>query len=331
VITDEDIRDSVQRVLGRRIDDETWEFASNQEWIAGAREELDSGVDEGKVFDGLAERIGQALEYRSKPRTGESREIPPDGRDMALARVLGGLAAQDKSVLRFRKEVLRSRLLKPSKVPEWIRRRVDREGPPTFRRIVPVERGGTPLPTPFGFVKQTSLYLEFWDKDGAPMDVPIREDGALWRLKKLCKWLGEEYSFSEADAVAFVLSGRPAPAPRARAGYTLYPRLPARSVVRLEVNPRVSPREVAELYASMRGRLLRQMGLGTRSRSMTEEHAALAVFVSERQTSTWDDLRLEWNDSHPDRPFSDVRRFIRDVRAAYRRVTGEPLEWRGKD
>jgi hypothetical protein len=64
---------------------------------------------------------------------------------------------------------------------------------------------------------------------------------------------------------------------------------------------------------------------------MTEQHAELAVFAAERGAETWDQLRLQWNASHPDRGFSDVRRFIRDVRAAYRRVTGEPLNWKGRE
>jgi hypothetical protein len=183
----------------------------------------------------------------------------------------------------------------------------------------------------FGFVELTALYLNVWNNEGGLETVPVREDGVLWRLKKLCNWLGQEYGFIEQDGVAFVLSARMPPPARTRAGYSLAPRLPARSFVRLEVNPRVSPREVADFYATMRARLLQSMGLGNRSRLMTEQHAELAVFAAERGAETWDQLRLQWNASHPDRGFSDVRRFIRDVRAAYRRVTGEPLNWKGRE
>lgn len=327
----DDLRKAVQGLLNRRLDDETWAFAENGEWIDSTLEDLERGVDHDRAIGGLSRRIQQLLEYRAAPRTGETREIPPDGRDEAFARVLVARASREVSVARFRREVLRGQLISPSRVQAWVRTRSRKEGPPTFHRVVPVERDGTPLPTPFGFVEETASYLDVVDEDGRLDWVPIRHDGVLWRLKRLCRWLGEEYSFREPDAVAFVLSGRPAPAPRARAGYTLYPRLPARSVVHLEVNPRVSPREVADIYATMRGRLLKEMGLGTRSRPMTEDHAALAIFVAERQTESWDDLRLEWNEAHPDRPFSDVRRFIRDVRAAYHRVTGESLKWTGRE
>lgn len=321
----------MERVLERRLDDETWDFATEQEWVAAAHEELDSDVQPTKVVEGLAGRIRQLLDYRSAPRSTESRQIPPDGRDEALARVLAALASRDKSVARFRREVLRGRLLEPGRVTTWVRRHAQREGPPTFRRIVPVERGGTPLPTPFGFVEEQALYLEAWDDDGLSRNVPIREDGVLWRLKKLCKWLGEEYSFAEPDGVAFILSGRMPTAPRARAGFSVAPRLPARSFVRMDVNPRVSPREVADLYATMRGRLLRLMDLGSRSRAMTVQHAELAIFAAEQEAKSWDELRHRWNAAHPEREFVDVRRFIRDVRAAYRRVTGEPLNWKGRE
>lgn len=328
--TDEELRAAVTRLLDRRLDDETWAFASTQEWIAGSHEELDSGVHVDKVVESLAGRIRQLLDYRSAPRSTESREIPPDGRDEALARVLAALASRDKSVARFRREVMRGRLVEPSRVTEWVRRRARKEGPPTFRRIIPVERGGTPLPTPFGFVEERPLYLDVWDEVGLAQAVPIREDGVLWRLKKLCAWLGEEYSFAEPDCVAFVLSARMPPSPRTRAGFSVAPRLPARSFVRMDVNPRVSPREVADLYGTMRGRLLGLMDLGSRSRAMTEQHAELAIFAAEQEAQSWDELRLSWNSGHPQREFVDVRRFIRDVRAAYRRVTGEQLNWKGR-
>ncbi len=64
---------------------------------------------------------------------------------------------------------------------------------------------------------------------------------------------------------------------------------------------------------------------------MTEQHAELAVFAAEQDAQNWDELRLLWNVAHPEREFVDVRRFIRDVRAAYRRVTGEPLNWKGRE
>ncbi len=258
----DDLRASVERQLKRRLDDETWNFATEQEWVAAAREEFDSDVEPAKVVDGLTRRIRQLLDYRSAPRPTESRELPPDGRDEALARVLAALASRDKSVARFRREVLRSRLVRPPRVAEWVRRRAHKEGPPTFRRIVPVEGDGTPLLTPLGFVEERPVYLGVWNEEGLAQAVPIREDGVLWRLKKLCKWLGEEYSFAEPDGAAFILSGRMPSAPRTRAGFSLAPRLPARSFVRMDVNPRVSPREVADLYATMRGRLMALMDLG---------------------------------------------------------------------
>jgi hypothetical protein len=331
VINAQQIRSGVERRLGRKLDDETWAFAESQEWIDATLEELESDVDEDRAVAGLADRILQLLRYRSASRSPEHREIPPDGRDEALARVLAALASREPGVIRFRREVLRGQQVGAEHVAVWVRRRARREGAPTFRRVVLVERGGEPLPTPLGVVKEAAVYLDLWNEQGWLESVPIREDGVLGRLKKLSAWLGREYSFREPDAVTFILSGYIPPSPRARASYTLHLRLPARSVVRLEVNPRVSPREVAEVYASMRGRLLEQMGLGTRSRSMTEEHAELAIFVSEHDAESWDELRVEWNASHPDRPFTDVRRFIRDVRAAYRRVTGDPLAWKGKE
>ena len=234
---------------------ETWNFATEQEWVAAAREEFDSDVEPAKVVDGLTRRIRQLLDYRSAPRPTGSRELPPDGRDEALARVLAALASRDKSVARFRREVLRSRLVRPPRVAEWVRRRAHKEGPPTFRRIVPVEGDGTPLPDSVGLRRGAARVSGRLERGGAR---PSRSDSRGRRslaIEEAVQVAGRGIQLQqEPDGAAFILSGRMPSAPRTRAGFSLAPRLPARSFVRMDVNPRVSPREVADLYATMRER-----------------------------------------------------------------------------
>ena len=131
MITD-DLRKAVQGLLNRRLDDETWAFAENGEWIDSTLEDLERGVDHDRAIGGLSRRIQQLLEYRAAPRTGETREIPPDGRDEAFARVLVARASREVSVARFRREVLRGQLISPSRVQAWVRTDLARKGHPPF-------------------------------------------------------------------------------------------------------------------------------------------------------------------------------------------------------
>ena len=92
----------------------------------------------------------------------------------------------------------------------------------------------------------------------------------------------------------------------------------------------MSPEKVASLYRRVRAEAL---GEGRRHRAITEKHAQLAVFAAEaRDTNrTWNEVRIAWSEKYPDWTFSSTRIFIDAARSAYQRVTGQRLEWGGKE
>ncbi len=99
--------------------------------------------------------------------------------------------------------------------------------------------------------------------------------------------------------------------------------------MQLEVDLRVTPKDVMAFYADVRNEMLRHHE-GPRPRAITQGHAELAVFAEEVNDSrTWAEAMAEWNSRHEDWQYDEHRHFGRDCRKAYLRVTGEPLGWRG--
>jgi hypothetical protein len=108
----------------------------------------------------------------------------------------------------------------------------------------------------------------------------------------------------------------------------------------MKISPQARPDAVMDLYSDVRKAALEEIRGSSRPRAMSPENAELAAFAAEHGPTTWDprsqrwidvkpwsDLLAEWNQEHPERRFSDVRRFTRDVREAWERVTGQALDW----
>ena len=89
------------------------------------------------------------------------------------------------------------------------------------------------------------------------------------------------------------------------------------------------PDEVRALYLEARD----ELGGPTRVRDLGEKSAELAVFAFEhRAGSRWIEVMGRWNEKHPAAwKYTDEKRFNRDARQAFLRVTGDNLDWIGTE
>ena len=96
----------------------------------------------------------------------------------------------------------------------------------------------------------------------------------------------------------------------------------ATSRITLEVDPRISQRELARAYtdAQANGRLVGVAG-GT-SRRIEPRAAALAVFIAGHLSAPWRERQKLWNEEHAEWQSQDVRAFRTEARRAWQRVVG---------
>lgn len=168
---------------------------------------------------------------------------------------------------------------------------------------------------------------------------PLRTGTPVWRLKiaanavlRHChRWEEEcddpwKYHRFEEQVVAFVLCG----------SIPLYPAGTATihrdelsgqcHKITIEVIPRLSGSEVAQLYSQVRRRVF-----NGKDKPMSDKHLTLAVFMAERlsECSTWGALMAEWNKKHGKkwRYYKEIY-FSRNARWAWRRMTGKEWERR---
>ena len=100
-----------------------------------------------------------------------------------------------------------------------------------------------------------------------------------------------------------------------------YPRLVR---IDLSVDASLSPARVVAAYRKLRREA---WGANRRVRKMSLVTGELAVFATSCRgyDETWNEVREHWNRVFPAAAYSDTKKFSRDARAAYRRVTGKQL------
>lgn len=181
-----------------------------------------------------------------------------------------------------------------------------------------------PLPMPGESYFLDVDTLEYWNAvDLEARSTPVNRKGTLGWLKRVAQKLTAKYPWwEEFHAVAFILSGWEPSYPNARGTTATYleAEIPCQheSVI-VETDPRVSPREIANLYA----RLRRQKMPRRRYKPITKKHASLPVFAAEHSGLTWKEMTHLWNSQYPDWAYNNWRIFARDARTAWERVTGK--------
>ncbi|MGE5508941.1 MAG: hypothetical protein ACM3RP_10735 [Chitinophagales bacterium] len=145
-------------------------------------------------------------------------------------------------------------------------------------------------------------------------------------LECLVDVLVDRYGWNPLEAQDFIIKGITPRMPIARVRYQENRPIPATNRIILEVNPRLSPRDVMDLYAKVRREII---GEDARYRPIDEKGAHLAVFADRcNDGRTWEEALKAWNTEHPDQTYAETRSFTRDCRESYQRVTGQPLSWK---
>jgi hypothetical protein len=343
--------DELRLALGKELNPDICAFLEKRGTVRDRLEDAERRDLEAAVADLLDDYRAVAelvAKTRNRRRGGvAAREIPADPRAWALGRILALEAARLPDVLRFRHEVLNDQLLRPEEVSTWIGKQAEEDGPATWQmaggedwlHLIP-ETLAYPVSLPAGVADWTGEALERFGDDPTPLRYPAREgvarlpiplEGVLGNLKRVAETLTRRYPvWHEATAVEFILTGETPPPRLAYLTTRHVASLPALDTVTLEVSPRLSPFEVKRLYAEVRGELL---GDGRRDRPPSEHRVALGLFAAEHNDGrSWREAMDAWNASHHGRQYEagDWRRFARDCRVGYERITGAKLQWASK-
>ncbi len=326
-IAEKDLRDAVTDSLRRQLDDGVWADLRRE---GPVRDAIDRGL--GDLNDDLVQDLSRA--YLSKEaEIRAERHIGPDTNTLALSLIFAADAARHPQVIDFRRKVLRGRLMKWENVVAWVERQAARDGAATVWERVPLSDDGSPLSEALWPRSREIEFLSFSGPDDtAARVVPVRVNGVLGHLKSVAGALCRRYpGWEENSAIGFVLTGLPPKLPMGRATVSRgWPFRAARNVV-LNVSPRLSPRDVAGLFTRACAALAGPGGqTKPRASKLTPLHADLAVFAAENNDGrSWDEARVAWNADPARRQYASVRLFNRDCRAAYGRVTGDSLDWKG--
>jgi hypothetical protein len=286
-------------------------------------------------YSGLAAK--PRLPKPQKIQDTPSIEIPPDKRFLGLTKIISSLMNKEEDIKKFRSEVLQGKLLTPEEAPKWIEEQAAREKHTLtisfdvdagegwedrlleeVKQFVQTQKDGKLLPFKVGMATTTLAYIK--PPSQWVHRVVINKNSTLGRLKHLAnKYQG---FWKEAGAVHFILTGIAYPISPAKVGAKINSF--GLNRVSLEVSPHLPGSKVMELYLEERKKLLMLSGnRQEKSRTLTEKHVSLAVFVVEEMGS-WAMKLRKWNRKYPQWAYPQTARstFARDCRMAYKRLTG---------
>lgn len=292
------------------------ERAGRGRWIA-TDGNTDNETDRKESLDNIARELGYLRRFlvasgsmRGAPAAAEIQVQSDDPAVAALAQFAAAEARRLPAVVEFRRKALRGKLVQPAEVAGWVEQ----------RGIAP----GRPGPS-------TPLWISYPGPRHA-LSVRVRARSVLARLRDLATELAEAFRWSEAGAVAFVLSDY---APRiilARRSYRDGPNPPFTAHYVLDVHPSLSGRQVAKAYELVRGKTRGHLRARATGRRPWPTLAAFAASTNDGRP--WREAMEAWN-AGPARgrpswsyPEHRVGTFIRDARAAYRNLVGSEIVWK---
>jgi len=342
-INDHELRQEVNRCLDRPVNDGEWAYVERTGDLRRFREHGNpAAVAETirqlrRAFGGAASQPEEAGFLPAGKRTyGGSRS--PD-RVLALSDFIAQQARKREDVEQFRDSVLRGQLVKPEDVEAWIARQGAADGPPTLFLSVPLPKSNSLVWTSDGslltrkridttaggsIISTSRIFLEFATPSGSFTQYqPVSITGVLNRLRMLSQKLASDYRWREAQATTFVLADL-APTLPIFSFSVHHGLLPVADRLLLDVDPSVSPRELAILYR----KALRKTYSEGRER-VTDKHLRLAAFAAHRpKGQTLAQGRKVWNRENPDLKYEYHTNFGRDLQDALRKVrlTKEDLE-----
>jgi hypothetical protein len=340
MITDHDIIKEISRELGSELTPGERDWLETQRILHQRRVcEITSATVAEKVrqirkaFQSKQVDVPKAS-FSGKDRGGKASQ----SRMRAISQIVAQDAANDAGVKKFRKEILKDRLLARDKIEVWIKQQELVDGPFTIFLKIPLPRNNKIDYTEDGIVPQQPVVVgERWPARGTQMEsldypgpvgyvrsVAVFMDGVLNDLRYLSETLAGRYGWQPGQATEFVLTGATPAISSFEVGVKMRMSIPALSRVTLTVDPTLSPREVAEYY-----RQYRQQVLGRRHRSLSEKHTALALFMSFRPLGeTYAEAMKAWNKEYRKWRYGQETNFGRDAQVARRRLlTPGQLGW----
>ncbi len=328
-------RKRVEARLGYALRDQAWKYL-RQLYDKTPRD----AVEAEELIEYLAEKARDAFTLAAlqgiatTPREPAPSFLPTRQRNndrlVALSRVLAALAGRDKTVLRFRQQVLGGRLLAPEETEHWITGQAACDGEPTVWLSLPLPPGVHPKP---GETLSLTVPLERYRVDVPILSYvvpgdrwvrrkPIAIDGVLGQLHQLSKSLSRRYGWHEAAATTFVLTGLVPRITAMQSSVYAHVAYPALQRITLQLDPVLTPAEVAVAYRTLRTRIVGKQQIRTQS----PKHLALAVFAVEYPDGSLRERMAEWNRRYPKWRYNQVTNFGRDLRTALRRLLGTPTK-----
>jgi hypothetical protein len=312
---------------------------------------VDACLDGDITLDDLANEIdGYAATMRLSKKTrrksgsshagSEPAEKPGNHRAHALNAIFAIEAAARVEVTGFRTDHLAAGLVDISEVAAWIEQTAEHDGPATAWITVPEEAlddatlaqqaalGRLP-----GYSEDTHFVRYVTDGARYTHAIPTHHDGVLAHLADTAHWIAVRYGWTEAAAATFILTGLPPAAVGIRAK-TIgpWPASKANRRIELDISLTATSEEVAEAFLRLRDEMLGDQPKSRRS--FTKRTADLAVFAREHSTGyTWEEAKTIWNRQQTEaegKRYYDKAQFASDARIAYKRTTGEKLDWKRK-
>ena len=308
----ENIRKQVERKLRSPLTDTEWEFLIKRRHIA----EVESRESTASTVAAEVREFRKAFRASKELSDSKSPVFPMSiaARQAALGAIYAHEANQDRDVKRMRSligQITEAQVLGWVAATHYASLNLNPNASPQDE----VNALARAYDTGRGMEMERLSYL-----DGQRSRLVTVVDPLLVKLARLARTVSERWFFSEAATTNFILTGRIPSVWRYRGEQKLklISRNPLSRIV-LELDPDMSPMEVAEVYRMVRGAV---KGKRARVRPVSERTAVLAGWVANRPVEeTWRARRLEWNREHPEWNCDSDTNFARDARAAVKRLT----------
>lgn len=266
--------------------------------------------------------------------------------ERALSQVVAMKIAERSDVRGFRAKHLEGHVIPWDDISHWIRRQESPKGIPAtsyatlsvpdeaMRRVRQAimsrtidETAEINIPVRLGDLIKCDpgpLSLSYLvPGEDAPRQTFVWSDTALHGLYWLVVRLVGVTTWTEAQTVVFVLTGQTPLIRQFTSEIAENADLPALTRVMLLVDPRISQREIAHHFQSVRQNLFH-----ARHRDISAKHLTLALFSTTRegQEGSLADRMNRWNAQYPEWAYKHVTNFSRDISVALRRLLGSGYE-----
>lgn len=328
------IRAALTHRLGHEPKEEIWIRLVEEDYVREVWEETaEIGYLEQKYLE-FSRIPGLMLQPQRAEINSGLRQI----RLQILSDLTARQAADEESVITFRQQHLSEGLLEREEVVEWISKQARVDGPPSHYLRIPIPDGYVPVRSDGRIFAEPQLtisdttsatQIEMETLSYASPDdqwvrrIPVRHGGTLDRLRVVSNSLARRYSWQEAQATNFALTGISPSLSSCRGGIRLSLNQPISSRITMEIDPTLTPPEVAQRYKNLRDPLI-----GARFRSMSEKHLRLAKFYGghKPEGTTWTTLMTRWNHGEGrDWKYNRFETFARDCKQAWERLMGRDL------